>query len=103
MAEVMMNQSRSLLDEAILSGRHINIRALSEGFPEHGKPLQLAYEGSKSLVEYMIRKFGRDGVLLVLQHLKDGDTMDRAILKGLAISFDELERKWQDHLKKRIT
>jgi hypothetical protein len=66
MAEIMMNQNRSLLDEAILSGRHINIRALSEGFPEHGKPLQLAYEGSKSLVEYMIRKFGRDGVLLVL-------------------------------------
>ena len=29
--------------------------------------------------------------------------MDRAILKGLSISFDELERRWQDHLKKRAT
>lgn len=103
MAEIMMNQSRSVLDEAILSGKHINIRALSEGFPENRKSLLLAYEVSKSLVEYIIRKFGRDGILLVLQHLKDGDTMDRAILKGLSISFDELERRWQDHLKKRAT
>jgi hypothetical protein len=40
---------------------------------------------------------------MVLGYLKDGDEVDQAILKGLLISYDELEKKWLYHLKKRTT
>ncbi|MEE9610833.1 MAG: peptidase MA family metallohydrolase [Desulfatiglandales bacterium] len=102
-AEIIMNQKRSILDEATLTGRYIRIRALTKRFPQERKSLFLAYEESKSLVEYMVANFGRDGILAVLTHLRDGEKVDTALLKGLSISFDELERKWKNHLRKRIT
>jgi hypothetical protein len=102
-AEIIMDQKRSILNEATLAGRYISMRALTKRFPQDRKSLFLAYEESKSLVEYMVGKFGRDGILAVITHLRDGDKVDTALLKSLSISFDELERDWKNHLKKRIT
>ncbi len=102
-AEILMYKKRSVLNEATLSGKYISIKDLTERFPKDEKPLLLAYEESKSLVEYIISKFGRNGILKILEYLKDGDEVDVAILKSLSISFDELERRWHNHLSKRIT
>ena len=102
-AEIIMDQKRSVLNEASLTGNYIRIRALTEGFPGDKRSLFLAYEESKSLVEYIINKFGIDAILTILEHLKDGEEVDAAILKVLTISLDELERGWHNHLKKRIT
>jgi hypothetical protein len=35
--------------------------------------------------------------------MEDGDEVDVAILKSFSIPPDELQRRWQNHLKKRIT
>ena len=102
-AELLMYRKGSVLDAAILSGKYIRIRALTNRFPRERKSLTLAYEESKSLIEYIVRQYGRDGILMVLGYLKDGDEVDQAILKGLSISFDELEEKWLYDLKKRTT
>lgn len=102
-AEIIMDKKRSVLKEATLSGDYININELAASFPEDKKSLLLAYEESKSLVEYISSKFGRNGILNILKHLKDGYEVDVAILKGLSIPFDELERRWHSHLRKRTT
>ena len=102
-AEIIMTQKGSILEEAILSGRYISIRALTSRFPRDKRYLVLAYEESKSLVEYMIGSFGEDAVLSVLNELEQGVEMDRAIIQGLSISLDELESRWLHHLKRKIT
>jgi hypothetical protein len=102
-AELLIDKKGSLLDAAILSGKYISIRALTNRFPRERNSFMLAYEESKSLTEYIVRQYGRDGLLMVLGYLKDGDEVDQAILKGLSISLDELEEKWLYHLKKRTT
>ena len=102
-AEIIMNQRRSVLDEAILSGRYLSIRDLTDRFPGEKRSLMLAYEESKSLVEYIIGSYGSEGILAVLDYLKDGAEVDVAILKGLSISLDELEARWHQDLKRRIT
>jgi len=101
--ELILSENRSLLDGAILSGKYINIRALKDRFPRDRKSLILAYEESKSLVEYIISKHGNDGILMILKHLKDGDEPDVAIFKSLSISIDELEKGWYTYHKKRIS
>ena len=53
-AELLMNQKGSVLDAAILSGKYISIRALTNRFPQGRKSLMLAYEESKSLIEYIV-------------------------------------------------
>jgi hypothetical protein len=102
-SEIIMTQKRSILDEAILSGRYISIRALTGRFPRDERYLVLAYEESKSLVEYMISSFGKEAVLSVLNYLEEGVEVDEALLRGLSISLDELESRWHHHLRRRIT
>jgi hypothetical protein len=102
-SEIIMTQKRSVLDEAILSGRYISIRALTGRFPRDERYLVLAYEESKSLVEYMISSFGKEAVLSVLNYLEEGVEVDEALLRGLSISLDELESRWHHHLRRRIT
>jgi hypothetical protein len=101
--EIIMNQKRSLLEEATLRGRYIAIGALRDRFPREKEPLMLAYEESKGLVEYMISSFGVERVLSVLDHLREGYGLEMALIRGLSVSLDELEARWHRHLKRRIT
>lgn len=98
-----MAQRQSVLHEATLRGEYISVKALSESFPEEGPALFLAYEESRSLVEFMIRQFGVDGILALLRQLQDGKNIEEAMPKALSITFDELEREWHSHLKREMT
>ena len=100
-AEIIMKRRSSVLIGATLSGKHISIKDLEDRFPDDGKLLVLAYEESKSLVEYIIKKFGINRLLEVLDQLKNGSDVDAAVLKVLLISLDELEENWHKHLRKK--
>jgi hypothetical protein len=102
-AEIIMSGKGSYLNAAVLSKRLIRLERLTVSFPEDEKSLLLAYEQSKSLVEYIANEFGRNGILNLLQHLKDGYEIEVAIQKSLSVPPDELEKRWQRHLRKRIT
>lgn len=102
-AEIMIEKKQSVLDKAILSNKTIPLRALTDQFPEDGELLLLAYEESKSLVEYLRDSYGDKGILKILEYLKAGDNVDEALQKSLSISLDELEARWLDHHKRWIT
>jgi hypothetical protein len=102
LADIIMDRY-SVLDEAILSNRYIRLRSLEKGFPDDGRRLSLAYAESKSLVDFIISEYGPDGLLKLLGYLKDGDGINSAILKSFSVSFDEIEKRWYDSLKKRAT
>jgi len=103
MSEIIRSSKRSILNRVVLSDRYIRIRDLEDGFPREWEPLTLAYEESKSLVDYINGEYGVERTLMILQHLKDGDEIEGAIEKSLSISLDELEARWHAYLKKRIT
>lgn len=92
-----------VLDQAILSGRYIDLKKLGESFPHDSRSLTLAYLESKSMVEYIIHKHGTDGILLLLGHLKNGDEIDSALMKSFSISLRSLEKGWYNGIKKRAT
>jgi hypothetical protein len=101
LGEVVRNQKRSFLEEAVLSGRLIGMRELSEHFPRSGDSLLLAYEESEHFMGYIIRQHGMTGVLKILQHLRTGDQWEHAVEKGLGVSFDDIEKAWYDQLRTR--
>ena len=76
---------------------------LSDGFPEDRYGLVLAYEQSRSLVEYIVETYGTPGLLQLLNALKDGRTVDDAVQKSLGLSMGALERDWVSHLVRRST
>ena len=103
MAEIMMSRKGSILTKAVLSNNLFSMRVLSQSFPRDKESLLLAYEESKSFVEFINHEFGRRGIQDLLGHLQTGNEIDEAFLKSFAISLDELERTWQIHLRKKIT
>jgi len=102
-AEIIMDRNRSVLREATLSGNYIPMDALAEGFPQEEDMLLLAYEQSKSFVEYIHSQFGWQPILDVLQHLKEGDEAGVAILRGLSVPLEEIEMRWHGYLRRKTT
>ena len=102
-SDILMDQKRSLLNKAIYRDRLILLHTLQKGFPPDKESLSLAYEESKSFVTYIISKFGKEGVLTVLNYMRQGEDVDSAILKALLIPLGELEKKWHHSLRQRVT
>jgi len=101
--DIILDQKRSLLNKAAFTGRFIPLGSLSEGFPRREQDLVLAYEESRSFVDHIVGKFGREGVLEILEHMKRGENVYAAVLKSCSISLDDLEKGWHSALRKRIT
>ena len=102
-SDILMDQRRSLLNKATFRDRLIPLQMLESGFPPDNESLSLAYEESKSFVTYIISKSGKEGILTVLNYMKQGEDVDSAILKALSIPLGELEKKWHRSLRQRVT
>lgn len=93
--EIMTGRNDSVLRWATLSGRFIRFDALAHHFPGSERDLVLAYEQSKLLVEYIIANFGKNGLLNILEAMKNGREADQAIEMSLMMSMADLEPAWQ--------
>ncbi len=97
--EIFLDKNWSGLDAAIMADRVLHFRRLTKNFPRDKPSLVLAYEQSKSMVNYIDRQYGKRGILDLLGHLKKGESTDAATVKSLGISTDELEKNWLSHLE----
>jgi hypothetical protein len=98
-AEIIMNSESSILNTAILSGRKLNFASMTDSFPHDKMSLMLAYEQSKSIVEFINSAYGKKALLDILGYLRDGETVDTAVFKSILLPLDELEKKWFNHLR----
>ncbi len=101
-AELMASEENRALEKAAMSDMVISIMNLSR-FPQEEKSLLLAYEESKSIVEYIVNNYSEQGILQVLEYLKEGYSIDDSIQKSLSVSTSELEMKWLAHIKRKHT
>ena len=101
--DIMMDQKRSVLNRAAFRGAYIPFSSLESAFPVDKQPLMLAYEQSKSFVNYIIGRFGKEGMLKVLAHMKKGENIHAAFLNALSVPVLDLEREWHSSLKKKVT
>jgi hypothetical protein len=96
LAEIVTGSRGSTLGWASLSGGFIPFNALSVNFPQDERSLALAYEESRSVVEYIVSSFGKSGLLNILDAMKKGRDVNDAVAMSLGMSLGELERKWQE-------
>ncbi len=102
-AEIITGKNDNLLQQAVLSKKLIRLKDLEYTFPRNKRSFVLAYEESRSIVEFIDKEYGTDGILNILDSLKEGYEMDMAVPKSLFISVGELEEQWHDHLRRKIT
>ncbi|MEJ2101449.1 MAG: peptidase MA family metallohydrolase, partial [Desulfobacterales bacterium] len=101
-ADIIMDIKRNRLPAAILSDTQFDLERLQNHFPQDTNALMLAYEQSKSVVEYLSVEYGPQGILDFLKLLQQGYDLESAFERRFAISFDEFQYRWRAHLKKNI-
>ena len=101
-AEIMMSRKGSILDKAVLSKKLLPMEKLNQEFPRDEESLLLAYEESKSFVEFIKHEFGQGGIQDLLGNLQAGNEIEGAVLKSFSVPFAELERRWHIYLRKKV-
>jgi hypothetical protein len=71
------------------------LRTLTGNFPEDANRADLAYSESFSVVNFLIKTFGRDKMTAFLTSLRDGATTDVALQTVYGFDTDGLESAWR--------
>ena len=79
----------------------IPLNRLAVSFPRDRQSLFLAYEESRSFVEFVTSHYGAESILKILRCLKEGDSIDSAFRKSLPKSFEEVQSEWIDDMQSR--
>lgn len=90
------------LAQATLSGAVVSLREI-ETFPSDEAGVVLAYEQSKSFVEFIVNRYGSDLIPCILLSMREGNPVESAVQRCVSIDFAELERAWRLSLTKRYS
>ena len=77
--------SESQLNEAIRSDQLLTVRSLSGGFSEVPSRAYLSYSQSYSIVKFSDRTYGQEKMNSLLIALRDGTTIDDALMRSIWI------------------
>lgn len=89
------SNSANQLNEAISSDQLLTVRSLSGGFSEVPSRAYLSYSQSYSIVKYLIDTYGQDKMNSLLITLRDGTTIDDALMKIYGFDVEGLEEAWR--------
>ena len=98
-AELFSENRESYLRWASISGGLISLNALDTRFPQDEQRLVLAYEESRSIVDYIVSRYGKNGIINILTALKNGKSTQDAVMMSLGIPYPEFEKEWQHSLR----
>ena len=87
--------SESQLNEAIQGDQLLSVRSLSGGFSEIPGKAYLSYSQSYSIVKFLIETYGQDKMYSLLISLRDGTTIDDALIKVYGFDVEGLEDAWR--------
>ena len=100
--DIVQEQKDALLPKAAFSDRLIPLGSLDKGFPQNENALRLAYEESKSIIDYIISTHGKAGLLEILALMKEGAPLREAVSRALDTPLYKIEKKWRASLKQNI-
>lgn len=87
--------SQQQLEDAIRDNTLLTVRSLSGGFSEVAEKAYLSYSQSYSVTKFLIETYGQDKMTFLLVGLRDGLTIDEAIMQTYGFNVDGLEDAWR--------
>lgn len=90
------------LNQAILQDALISVRSLSSPFSAYADQSYLSYAQSRSLVDFMISRYGQDRMLELLDTFKQGSGYDAALVKVYGFDMDGLDALWRDYVTEQF-
>jgi hypothetical protein len=90
------------LDSAIANDTLLSARVLSGQFSERRDAADLSYGQSYSMVNFLVKTYGRDKLLLLFGALRDGMTIENSLQKVYSFGLDTLEERWRAAVGARV-
>lgn len=87
--------SQQQLEDAIRNDTLLTVRSLSSGFSEVADKAYLSYSQSYSIVRFLIETHGQDKMTSLLVGLRDGLTIEEALVQTYGFDLDGLEDAWR--------
>ena len=88
--------SQKQLDDAIQNDTLLTVRSLSSGFSEVPDKAYLSYSQSYSLTKFLVETYGQEKMTTLLTSLRDGLTIDEALLRNYSFDVEGLEDEWRN-------
>ena len=86
------------LQVAIEGNTLLSVRSLNNRFPSKEDRVDLAYQESYSLVNFLIEDYGQEKILALFEKLRDGATGDEALKAIYDFNIDGLEDAWRERI-----
>jgi hypothetical protein len=86
------------LEKAIANDRLISIRSLSSPFSAIPEVAFISYAESQSVVDFLIRNYGKEKIFKLLMIFKEGARCDEALTRVYGFDQDGLEQLWRQSL-----
>lgn len=95
LSEYLPGRSQMVLGEALATDRVLPLGALETRFPDDSFGRQLAYEQSRSIVGYMVRRYGDGFLTALIGRMADRATVGDAFLAVSAKTLAGFEADWR--------
>lgn len=86
------------LNKAIAHDTLFSVRSIASSFPADPNEARLSYGESYSVVQFLIKNYGSDKILALLDVFKEGSTYDDALLEVYGFNMDGLNIRWRESL-----
>ena len=90
--------SQQQLDDAIKNDTLLTVRSLSAGFSEVPDKAYLSYSQSYSIVKFLIDVYGQNDMTQLLTSLRDGETIDDALMNTYGFNVEGLDDAWRKNI-----
>jgi hypothetical protein len=87
--------SQQQLDDAIRDDTLLTVRSLSSGFSEVADKAYLSYSQSYSITKFLVESYGQEKMTSLLVSLRDGLTIDEALMQSYGFNTEGLEDAWR--------
>jgi len=94
----LRSDMKPLLQKAIAGDTLISVNSLSSSFPADPQQALLSYAESESIVSFLIKEYGRDKMLQLLESLRQGNSYNNALKQVYGFDIDGLDISWRASL-----
>lgn len=95
LSEYLPGRSQMVLGEAFAADRVFPLGALEKRFPGDAFGRQLAYEQSRSIVGYMVTRYGDDFLKALVAQMAGGTRLGKAFRAVSGIPLSDFEADWR--------
>jgi len=95
---VAHSSEMALVRRAVQRGGLLSLAQISGGFPPDPDVARLSYAESLTTVQFILERYGPEGMAAFLAAFRDGKTTDEAVQQVFGLSLEEFEGQWTEYV-----